>query len=164
MAPVNIRQYFVIGFETPQPLGKQPADAKGHMSMIGYFTENPNVRHSKTIAEHLDSISIRRMNLPGKKLKRMGRFQATVLDDPTGELTAAKDELYAALKADGYICVKPEYYESGGDYKPHVSADPAERLEAPRESFELNNLSVTESRFTQHYRFLGSEILHTRVF
>jgi len=158
---MEIRQYFVLAFDEAQPLGEQRAGYQAHLSMIGYFSSPEGTVHGKTIAEHLDSISIRRMSLPGKKLKKLGRAMVTHLDDEQGELNAAKDELYGALIADGYYCAKPFFYED--QYRPHVSMDPELKRMRKLDSFELTNLSVVESRFNDYYEFLGAEILHTRV-
>lgn len=161
-----IREFFIIAFSEPQPIGPQAAAAVEHFTFLGYLRENPNREHRFTIAEHLDRIALQRLTLTGKKLRRLGRYMVTTLADPTGELRAAKDELFIALMEDGYICSRPGFY--GDDYKPHVTVVPAitpgTKGAHPRklQSFELNSLSVTESRFTRDYDFLGAEVLHTR--
>lgn len=165
---MEIREFFIIAFTEAQPLGEQSADQVEHFTFIGYLRENPNVDHEFTIAEHMDRIALKRLALPGLKLKRLGRFMVTHLGDPTGELNAAKDELFEALMADGYICTRKSFY--GNVYKPHVTVGkvipPGVKAVHPKkvQSFDFNSLSLTESRFTPDYDFLGSEVLHTRSF
>lgn len=164
---METREFFFIAFSEPQPLGEQPAEAAQHFTLIGYFRPNPQAQHQFTLAEHLDQIALNRLELPGKKLRNLGRFAVTTLGDPTGELNKIKDELFAALISDGYMCSRPFYYRK--DYVPHITVGPA--LGTPGappptklKSFTFNNLSVTESRFDEDYNFLGSEVLHTRSF
>lgn len=161
---MEIREFFIIAFTEAQPLGEQSADQVEHFTFLGYLRENPNVEHRFTIAEHMDRIAFQRLELPGKKLKKLGRYMVTHLDDPTGELHAAKDELFEALMADGYICSRKSFY--GDNYRPHVTVGqwaPTGRFNRVR-SFDFHSLSLTESRFTSDYDFLGSEVLHTRSF
>jgi hypothetical protein len=165
---MEIREFFIIAFSDPQPLGTQSPDAAEHFTFLGYLRSDPRVDHKFTIAEHVERIALRRLELPGKKVKRLGRYMVTMLADPTEELASAKDELFAALIADGYRCSRPNFYS--GDYKPHVSMGPATTPAGRQahyrklENFNLNNLSVTESRFDLDYNFLGSEIVATRSF
>lgn len=168
MVLVEIREFFIIAFADAQPLGEQSAEKKEHFTLLGYIRENPNVEHRSTIAEHLDRISLKRLELPGTKLKRLGRYMVTLLDDPTGDLVNFKDELYKALMEDGYICTRSSFYED--NYKPHVTVGPAPihgvKGSHPRKvkSFAFTNLSLTESRFDLDYDFIGAEVLHTRSF
>jgi hypothetical protein len=120
---MEIREFFIIAFSDPQPLGTQSPDAAEHFTFLGYLRSDPRVDHKFTIAEHVERIALRRLELPGKKVKRLGRYMVTMLADPTEELASAKDELFAALIADGYRCSRPNFYS--GDYKPHVSMGPA---------------------------------------
>lgn len=165
---MEIREFFIIAFTEAQPLGPQSADPVEHFTFMGYLRENPEVEHKLTIAEHMDRIALKRLELPGVKLKRLGRYMVTHLGDPTGELHAAKDELFAALMEDGYICSRSYFYTS--DYRPHVTVGPAPvpGVKAPHakkiQSFDFNSLSLTESHFNSNYDFLGSEVLHTRSF
>lgn len=165
---MEIREFFIIAFTEAQPLGQQSADPVEHFTFIGYLRENPNREHRFSIAEHMDRIALQRLELPGTKLKRLGRHMVTLLGDPTGELHAAKDELFAALMADGYICSRKSFY--GETYKPHVTVGqvpvPGVKGAHPRkvQPFDFHSLSLTESRFGLDYEFLGSEVLHTRSF
>lgn len=165
---MEIREFFIIAFTEAQPLGEQSADQVEHFTFIGYLREDPEVEHRFTIAEHMDRITLKRLDLPGVKLKRLGRYMVTHLGDPTGELNAAKDELFEALMADGYICSQKSFYTS--DYRPHVTVGPAPvpGVKSPHakkvQSFDFHSLSLTESRFNSDYNFLGSEVLHTRSF
>lgn len=164
----EIREFFIIAFPDAQPLGPQSADPVEHFTFMGYLRENPEVEHQFTIAEHMERIELKRLELPGVKLKRLGRFMVTHLGDPTGELNSFKDELFANLMEDGYICSRKSFYTS--DYRPHVTVGPAPipGVKAPHakkvQSFSFNSLSLTESRFDHDYNFLGSEVLHTRSF
>lgn len=165
---MEIREFFIIAFSKAQPLGPQSADPVEHFTFMGYLRENPAVEHRFTIAEHMDRIALQRLELPGMKLKRLGRYMVTHLGDPTGELNAAKDELFEALMEDGYICSRKSFYTS--DYRPHVTVGkvipPGVKAVHPKkvQSFDFHSLSLTESRFTSDYDFLGSEVLHTRSF
>ncbi len=162
---MEIREFFLIAFAEPQPLGEQSAAEVEHFTLIGYLRPNPAVEHRFTIAEHMDRIALKRLELPGTKLKKLGRCMVTMLGDPTGELKAMKDELFEALMADGYICTRESFY--GENYKPHVSMGraPLPGVKGPHlrklQSFEFSSLSLTESRFNYDYDFLGSEVLHT---
>lgn len=164
----EIREFFIIAFTEAQPLGEQSADPVEHFTFIGYLRENPNVDHRFSIAEHMDRIALKRLDLPGVKLKRLGRFMVTHLGDPAGELNSFKDELFANLMEDGYICSRKSFYTS--DYRPHVTvgtvAPPGVKAPHPKkvQSFDFHSLSLTESRFNSNYDFLGSEVLHTRSF
>lgn len=164
----EIREFFLIAFSEAQPLGPQPADPVQHFTFMGYLRENPEVEHKLTIAEHMERIELKRLVLPGVKLKELGRYMVTQLGDPTGELVSFKDQLFAALMEDGYICSRKSFYIS--DYRPHVTVGqimpPEAKAPQPRmiRSFDFNNLSLTESRFDLDYNFLGSEVLHTRSF
>ena len=163
---MEIREFFIIAFSEPQPLGEQPAGAVEHFTLLGYLRPNPRATQELTISEHVERIALQRLELPGKKLKKLGRQMVTLLDDPTEELTSAKDQLFAALMADGYICTRPSFYTES--YNPHVSMGPAPSPDGRQihyrklPSFELHSLSVTESRFDLDYEFLGSEVLSTR--
>lgn len=162
---MEIREFFIIAFNEAQPLGEQLPEEKEHFTFIGYIRDNSEVEHRFTIAEHMDRIAVKRLELPGKKLRRLGRFTVTVLDDPTGELISFKDELFKALIEDGYRCTRSSFY--GENYKPHVSMGKFKNGgPQPRKlkSFPFNNLSLTESRFDLDYDFLGSKVLHTRSF
>jgi len=163
---MEIREFFIIAFSEDQALGEQSAEAAQHLTVLGYLRPRPNIVQELTISEHVERIALRRLELPGTKVKKLGRQMVTMLDDPTEELSSAKDELFAALMADGYSCSRPDFY--AGQYKPHVSMGPA-MTSAGRQtsyrklpSFELHSLSVTESRFDLDYRFLGSELISTR--
>ena len=164
----EIREFFIIAFPEAQPLGPQSADPVEHFTFMGYLRPNPEVEHKLTIAEHLERIDLKRLELPGLKLKRLGRFMVTHLGDPTGELNSFKDELFANLMEDGYICSRKSFYTS--DYRPHVTVGtvtpPGVKAPHPKkvQSFSFNSLSLTESRFDHDYNFLGSEVLHTRSF
>lgn len=163
---MEIREFFIIAFSDDQALGEQSAEAAQHLTVLGYIRPKPNAIQELTISEHVERIALRRLELPGKKLKRLGRQMVTMLDDPTEELSSAKDELFAALMADGYSCSRPNFY--AGQYKPHVSMGPV-MTSAGRQahyrklqSFDLKSLSVTESRFDLDYDFLGAELISTR--
>lgn len=156
---METREFFIVAFAEAQPLGEQSSAYSEHFTFLGYLRPDPNAVQRLTIAEHLEAIALAELTLPGKKMKRMGRMMATILDDPTGELVAAKDKLFAALLADGYICSRKSFYEDR--YTPHVSMDP--KLKPKKlSSFTLTNLAVTESRFDFDYDFLGAEVIHSR--
>lgn len=164
----EIREFFIIAFTDAQPLGPQSADPVQHFTFMGYLRENPDVEHQFTLAEHLERIALKRLELPGVKLKKLGRFMVTHLGDPTGELNSFKDELFANLMEDGYICSRSSFYQDS--YKPHVTvgAAPIPGVKGPHlrklQSFDFHSLSITESRFNSNYDFLGAEVLHTRSF
>lgn len=162
---IEIREFFIIAFSEAPALGEQSADPVEHLTLIGFIRPDYEATQEFTVSEHVERIALRRLELPGRKNRKLGRHMVTLLDDPTGELNAAKDELYAALMADGYICTRSSFYT--GDYKPHVSigpdyTPPGQPHPRKLESFALNSLSVTESRFDLDYEFQGAEVISTR--
>lgn len=164
---MEMREFFIIAFAAPQPIGEQAAESAEHFTMIGYLRPDPQVTQQYTISEHVERIALKKLALRGKKLKRLGRFMVTTLADDTGALTSAKDKLFAALKTDGYICSRPNFYR--GNYQPHVtvgrfSSIPGAPAPKKLDSFDFNNVSVAESRFDLDYEFLGSKVISTRNF
>ena len=163
---MEIREFFIIAFGEDQALGEQSAEAAQHLTVLGYLRPKPRAVQQFSISEHVERIALKRLELPGKKLKKLGQQMVTLLDDPTEELTSAKDQLLSAILADGYICTRPDFYTER--FKPHVSMGPALSPDGRQpsyrklQSFELHSLSVTESRFDLNYQFLGADLLSTR--
>lgn len=164
---MEIKEFFIIAFAETPSFGEQSAAHVDHFTLIGYLRENPAVNHKFTIAEHIDRVEVKRLELRGKKFKRFGKYLVNLLEDPTGDIYRLKTELFEALMEDGYICTRKGFYNES--YNPHVTAGPAPEPGQHNpykklESFDFKSLTLTESRFDIDYTFLGSEVLHNRVF